>query len=101
VLTCLSKQLFGVECPGCGIQRSALSFVRGNFIESLALFPALIPFVLFTVVGLLSLIKPLKINLKLVLFLAIFTFSMMVIHYVLKITGNAPWYDEAAAHFHP
>ncbi len=101
MLTCLSKQFFGIECPGCGVQRSALSFVHGDFMESLALFPALVPFTMFVVIGILSIVKPLKINLKFVLVLAIFTFSIMVIHYILKITGNAPWYDEAASHFHP
>lgn len=101
MLTCFSKQYFGVECPGCGIQRSALSMLRGDFLESLALYPALIPFILFSVVGILSLFKTFKINTRWVLILAIITTVIMLTQYVLKMTGNAPWYYEAAANFQP
>lgn len=34
---CLSKSLFGVECPGCGLTRSLLCFFHGDFANSLAL----------------------------------------------------------------
>jgi hypothetical protein len=70
-------------------------------LDSLALYPALIPFIVFSVVGLMSLFKTFKITTKWVLILAVITTVIMLTHYVLKITGNAPWYDEAAAHFHP
>lgn len=101
MLTCFSKYYFGVECPGCGAQRSFLSLLHGDFLESLALYPALIPFMLFTLVGVLSMVKSFKISLKWVVVLAIFTFLIMIIHYILKVTGNAPWYYEAASCFHP
>ena len=49
LLPCPSKFFFGMDCPGCGMQRSALALFRGNFVESLTLYPALLP-MLFTLV---------------------------------------------------
>lgn len=37
-----------MDCPGCGLQRSALELLKGNFSQSIVLYPATIPiFVLF------------------------------------------------------
>lgn len=49
LLPCPSKYFLGVDCPGCGMQRSMMELLRGNFIESLKVYPGLIP-VLFTVI---------------------------------------------------
>ena len=38
-----------MECPGCGMQRSILELLRGNFVESFKLYPALLP-IMFTFV---------------------------------------------------
>lgn len=100
MLTCLSKEYFGVECPGCGAQRSLICLLRGEVLDSLALYPALIPFIVFVIVAGLSVIKPVKLDAKWVLIMAIITFSIMIIHYILKVSGYAPWYYEAAGHFH-
>jgi hypothetical protein len=100
MLSCFSKYYFGVECPGCGIQRSFVCLIRGDILDSLALYPALIPFMVFCVVGILSLFKNIHISTRWITGIAIFTSAIMLIHYFLKITGNAPWYDHAAACFH-
>jgi len=45
---CFYKETLGFECPGCGMQRSLIELLKGNFIQSLKLYPALIPiFILF------------------------------------------------------
>jgi hypothetical protein len=100
MLTCFSKQYLGVECPGCGIQRSAISLFRGDILDSLALYPALIPFGIFCVIGILALFKSARVSAKWVVIMGIVTVIIMLTQYVLKITGNAPWYYEAATHFH-
>ncbi len=100
MLTCLSKEYFGVECPGCGAQRSLVCLFRGDILDSIALYPALIPFFIFFTMAVLTLIKPVKLSPKWVLVAALITFGIMIIHHILKITGNAPWYYEAANHFH-
>lgn len=46
MLPCPVKSIFGIECPGCGMQRSFIAFMHGNFAESFLLYPALIPILL-------------------------------------------------------
>ena len=35
--------LFGVPCPGCGLTRAGVFFLRGNFADSLRMHPLLVP----------------------------------------------------------
>ncbi len=43
MLPCFYKKYFGVDCPGCGMQRSLVALLKGDLLESLHLFPALLP----------------------------------------------------------
>jgi hypothetical protein len=43
LLTCPSKHLFDIDCPGCGLQRSILALLEGDWIKSFQLYPATIP----------------------------------------------------------
>ena len=43
MLECYYKKYLGQDCPGCGAQRSFIEMTHGNFLESLSIFPALIP----------------------------------------------------------
>jgi hypothetical protein len=43
MLPCFSKQLFGVECPGCGIQRAVLLLFQGEFLAAFKMYPAIYP----------------------------------------------------------
>jgi len=43
MLPCSFKQATGLDCPSCGMQRSFVHLLRGEVVESVALFPALIP----------------------------------------------------------
>ena len=40
---CFYKKYLGVECPGCGMQRSFIALLKGEIAESFVLFPALLP----------------------------------------------------------
>lgn len=55
MLSCLWKSYFGVECPGCGLQRSFLKLFEGEISESFFLFPATIPLIILFVFLLLHL----------------------------------------------
>ena len=35
--------MMGIDCPGCGMQRSFIELLKGNLTDSLHLYPALIP----------------------------------------------------------
>ena len=47
MLECHSIKYLGIECPGCGAQRSFIHLFNGEIVESLTLFPALLP-IMFT-----------------------------------------------------
>ena len=42
MLPCQYKQLLGIDCPICGLQRSIIAILKGDFYESFILFPGLI-----------------------------------------------------------
>jgi len=42
-LTCPSKHFLHIDCPGCGMQRSIVALLEGNFTESIRLYPATVP----------------------------------------------------------
>lgn len=46
LLPCLNKQVLGVDCPGCGLQRSVLLLFDGDFSGAFYMFPALYPMML-------------------------------------------------------
>lgn len=48
MLPCLNKQLFGIECLGCGIQRATLLFFQGEFILAFKTYPAIYTLILLT-----------------------------------------------------
>lgn len=43
LLPCPFKKITGIDCPGCGFQRSLLALLQGNLGQSLHLYPATIP----------------------------------------------------------
>jgi len=51
LLACPFKKITGIDCPGCGFQRSVIALLQSNFKQSLYFYPATIPLliaVLFT-----------------------------------------------------
>jgi hypothetical protein len=46
LLPCAYKQLFGIDCPLCGGQRSLLLLINGDWEKSFLLYPPLIPVLL-------------------------------------------------------
>ena len=43
MLPCLSKQILGMDCPGCGIQRAVLLLFQGEFLAAFKMYPAIYP----------------------------------------------------------
>ena len=41
MLPCMNKSLLGVDCLGCGTQRSFFLLINGNFIKAFYQFPAI------------------------------------------------------------
>jgi hypothetical protein len=47
LLPCPFKYLTGIDCPGCGFQRSVLALIKGNLAQSFTFYPPTIPLLLF------------------------------------------------------
>lgn len=62
MLQCSWKETFGIDCPSCGAQRSFVELFKGNLLESLYLFPALIPFLITVTLSILLIFGLIKIN---------------------------------------
>jgi hypothetical protein len=45
LIPCPFKYLTGLDCPGCGFQRSMLALIHGDLHKSVALYPAAIPLI--------------------------------------------------------
>ena len=85
MLPCLSKTFFGLECLGCGFQRSFLLLLNGNFIDAFKMYPAvytLLGTFLFILVNFKLQFKHSK---KIISRLAYLNLSIMIINYLIKI----------------
>ncbi len=51
LIPCPFKYITGLDCPGCGFQRSLLALMQGNLSESFRLYPPTIPLLLFFIYG--------------------------------------------------
>ena len=87
MLPCLNKQLFGIDCLGCGIQRATVLLFRGEFAAAFHMYPAI--YTLFLLAGFLVLNMLLKIPYakQIKYGLIILNVAIIVVSYVLKIKG--------------
>ena len=46
LLPCPFKYLTGIDCPGCGFQRSVIALIQGDISKSFQLYPPAIPLLL-------------------------------------------------------
>jgi hypothetical protein len=86
--TCAFKEHTGMDCPGCGMQRSFVELLKGNIWESIHLYPGLIP-IIFTIIYLiLHLTFSFKNGAKVLKISFIFTAIVIVVTYIIKIVNN-------------
>ncbi len=45
MIPCFFKETAGIACPGCGLQRGVIQMLEGNIMESLQVFPPLLPMI--------------------------------------------------------
>ena len=51
LLPCPFKYITGIDCPGCGFQRSVIALIQGDLHKSLQFYPPAIPLILFFAYG--------------------------------------------------
>lgn len=86
MLPCLNKQFLGVDCPGCGIQRSASLLVQGEFMAAFQMFPAIYTLIPLFILILCSKVFQLKIDDRFIIVLAIASVALILINFVYKLT---------------
>ena len=84
LLPCPTKYFFGIDCPGCGMQRAIIALLKGNFMESLQLYPPLIPLIILLIVLIVNLCVNSKNWLKILKIIFIFDVLLILLNYILK-----------------
>src|SRR5690606_385233 len=82
---CLNKQLFSIECMGCGIQRATFLVFKGDFILAFKMYPAIYTLFLLTLFLIFNLFIKFKYDHTIKMGLIILNVSIVVISYFIKI----------------
>jgi hypothetical protein len=97
LIPCPFKYLTGIDCPGCGFQRSVMALFQGDLQKSFALYPPAIPLLLFFAYGIadafIKLDTPTS-AVKKTLFM--FVGSIVLVSYLVKIWGFYVLYKTSA-----
>jgi hypothetical protein len=83
--SCPFKEQFGIDCPGCGLQRSIIELLKGNILESIILYPALLP--VMTMFGFLALhlLFRFRHGALILKIMFIFNISLIALNYIYKL----------------
>ncbi|MDR1154714.1 MAG: DUF2752 domain-containing protein [Bacteroidales bacterium] len=82
---CFYKSALGVDCPGCGMQRAFIALLRGDFVESLKLYPALIPTIVMLVFLAVHIFYHVKNGARILVSLFLLNVVIIVISYICKL----------------
>lgn len=82
---CFYKKFLGVECPGCGMQRSFIELLKFEFGESIILYPALIPTLILIIYLILHLFFKYKNGANILKILFIINTTIVVLGYIYKL----------------
>lgn len=85
LLSCPFKQMTGLDCPGCGFQRSVVALLKGDISYSVKLYPATIPFLGLMVFLLLHLKFDFKSGAFVIKLMYILITTIVIINYIYKV----------------
>ena len=85
MLPCVYKKYLGVECPGCGMQRALIELLKGNLLESLKVYPALLPTIFVLIYLSLHLIFKFEKGALVLKISFIFTALIIAINFIIKL----------------
>lgn len=84
MLPCLNKQVLGVECPGCGIQRAFWMLMDGDFIGAFFMYPAIYPLIVLFGFIIADRFTNWRQSGRVIAFLAILTIGTILTNFILK-----------------
>lgn len=88
MIPCMNKQLFGIDCPGCGMQRSLSLIFKGEFVDAFFMFPAIYTLITFFVFVALNFLDSKRNYHKIMIGLGIINGLIMIISYIYKILNQ-------------
>jgi hypothetical protein len=83
-MPCPYKHYLGIDCPGCGMQRSIISLLKGDFWESIIAYPPLIPMIVMLLFLCLHLVFKFEKGAQILKYLFIFVAIIITINYISK-----------------
>ncbi len=86
MLPCMTKQMIGMDCPGCGIQRSISLLLQGDIISSFLMYPALIPIIFLLGFLIFDMFVNVKYSEQLKLWGTIIAVGTIITSYIIKLT---------------
>ena len=85
MLPCMHKAVFGVDCPGCGMQRSALLLLKGDFWGAFEMYPGIYPMMLLFSFLILNHFVRVKYSNTVIVLLSGITVGTILINYFIKL----------------
>lgn len=83
-MKCFYREYMGIECPGCGMQRAFIALLKGDIIESLTLYPALIPLLIMFLFLPMHLIFKFKHGAAILKYLFFINITIIMVNYLYK-----------------
>jgi len=80
--TCTIREHTGIYCAGCGLQRSVIALLKGHIMESLILYPALIPILLMFTFLFFHLVFRFRSGASILKYMFIGNVSIVFMHYI-------------------
>jgi hypothetical protein len=84
LLPCLNKQLFGIECYGCGSQRAVLLLLDGEFTAAFRMFPAIYSVLILLIFILFNLFHRFKYDFSIKIGFILLNAAIIIINYTVK-----------------
>ena len=85
MLPCFSKTFLGIECFGCGLQRSFILLISGDFWSAFKMYPAIFTMLFLFCFIIVNYFKKYKNSKKNIARLAYLNLSIIIINYLIKI----------------
>lgn len=78
--------MFGIDCPGCGFQRSIVNLIKGDFTEAYHSYPAIYTIILLFLVLIISSVFKWKKRKKVLLSLVYVNAIIIIVSYCIKMS---------------
>jgi len=85
MLPCFYKQTFGLDCPGCGMQRAIIALFKGDFTQSFEHYPPLLTLIILFVFSTVHILFDLKNGASIIKWIFIIASSSIFINFVYKL----------------